>query len=311
VIDTTNGALRMARINGHMLAARLLNPGSHPPDATPVVLLHGIANGLGFWGLDWGPMLDRFGPCFALSLPGHYPARFPNGLTQADVSPQAFAGLLNAAIDQLITDEPVLLVGISGGGFCAMALAAFHPQRVAGIVSICAPPNATAHYGPSFRLIQLALRCGAPGRRLVKSFFKPSPSHSAYRDRFQRYFKLSAAQPALLQSLDRFAARHYPYSVRVDRDAICTFLDGMFRRGDLRPVLGQIRAPFVAIFGARDTVLDSRWGAADVQQYAPHATVITLPHAAHVPFFEAPDEFQTALTAWIERTYATTQQSHG
>jgi pimeloyl-ACP methyl ester carboxylesterase len=58
-------------VANHSLAAICLNPGT---PGEPVILLHGITGSISFWQTKPAAYLLAVGPCYALSLPGHYPA---------------------------------------------------------------------------------------------------------------------------------------------------------------------------------------------------------------------------------------------
>jgi hypothetical protein len=61
------------QIEGHKLVALSFNPNTHGP---PIVLLHGITTSVHLWTPDQTSLFVERGPCYALSLPGHYPAAF-------------------------------------------------------------------------------------------------------------------------------------------------------------------------------------------------------------------------------------------
>lgn len=64
------------QVEGHTLAALPLNPGA---SGEPIFLIHGISSSVYFWLSEPSPLLLEQGPCYSLSLPGHYPAAFPAG----------------------------------------------------------------------------------------------------------------------------------------------------------------------------------------------------------------------------------------
>ncbi|GAB3719161.1 alpha/beta hydrolase [Amycolatopsis oliviviridis] len=86
----------------------------------PVVFVHGIR----LSGAAWSEQLELLGhPAKAVDLPGHGSRRG-----------ERFT--LDGAVDAVAEaiDEPALVVGHSLGGYVAMAAAARHPERVAGLV---------------------------------------------------------------------------------------------------------------------------------------------------------------------------------
>ena len=104
-----------------------------PADAFPVLVLHG---GLGGW--DQGLMLaeDLGLPercrVIAPSRPGYLRTPLDAGTTTNDAA-DAMAALLDA-----LAIATAVVVGVSGGGPTALAVAARHPQRVRALVMVCA-----------------------------------------------------------------------------------------------------------------------------------------------------------------------------
>ncbi|MBI3751445.1 MAG: alpha/beta fold hydrolase [Chloroflexi bacterium] len=96
-----------------------------PADAPAIVFLHGaIVLSM------WGPQVDRLGDryrCVVVDLPGH--GRLAGQRFGLDVAVE----IVRAAIDEAAGGR-ALVVGLSLGGYVAMALAAEHPERVRGLV---------------------------------------------------------------------------------------------------------------------------------------------------------------------------------
>ncbi len=104
-----------------------------PDDAPAVLLLHG---GLGGWdqasalAADCG--LDRMFRVIAPSRPGYLRTPLESG-EGAQEAADAMAALLDS-----LGIQSAHVVGISGGGPTALAMAARHPQRVRTLVMVCA-----------------------------------------------------------------------------------------------------------------------------------------------------------------------------
>jgi pimeloyl-ACP methyl ester carboxylesterase len=125
-------------IDGHQLAAVCLNTDA---SGQPVILLHGITSSLYAWAIQ-PPCVLAQGPCYSLSLPGHFPAIFPADLRPQALTAETIAHVLVAAIRELVGDRPVTLIGHSTGGFAALALTGdrdpivppAQAQQIAGLV---------------------------------------------------------------------------------------------------------------------------------------------------------------------------------
>ena len=92
-----------------------LNPAETP--GQPVILVHGIGSSIHFWGEDQTQAFRELGPCYALSLPGHYPAVFPRRFREAQLTATLIAELTVKTIRMLVGDRPVTLGGMSTGGY--------------------------------------------------------------------------------------------------------------------------------------------------------------------------------------------------
>jgi len=97
-----------------------------PPHAFPIVLVHGVAWTRSMWLPQIEALSDEF-RVIALDLPGHGALRG---------KPFRLESAVQAVIESLgrKTQDRALVVGLSLGGYVAMACAHDHPQRVAGLV---------------------------------------------------------------------------------------------------------------------------------------------------------------------------------
>ena len=92
-------------IGGHQIVAKRLNPMiAHGP---PIVLLHGIGGSVDFWSDDQTQIFQELGPCYSMSLPGHYPASFPSGFHKEQLTATLIAELTAKVIHELVGDRPV------------------------------------------------------------------------------------------------------------------------------------------------------------------------------------------------------------
>ena len=120
-------------IEGHRMAVRLVWPGDV---GIPVFFLHGIGGSINFWTPGLTLLFQGIGPCYSLSLPGYFPAVFPQDLPAACLTAELIARLVSGTIQKTVGSRKVLLVGHSTGGFAALSTGIYHPEVVAGIVSI-------------------------------------------------------------------------------------------------------------------------------------------------------------------------------
>jgi len=143
---------REFHIDGHKLVALPLNDKT---EGRPIILLHGITHSVQFWSTD--EVFRTYGPCYALSLPAHFPAVAPPEFFQSPLTAQKMVSPLAGAIRELAGSQPALLTGLSTGGFAALALAALYPELVAGVVCLAGFAQAAwiANHVPNSQLVMM------------------------------------------------------------------------------------------------------------------------------------------------------------
>jgi pimeloyl-ACP methyl ester carboxylesterase len=282
-------------IAGHQIAAFSANadrPG------TPIVFLHGITASIDFWGHSLPSAVRDERHWISLSLPGHYPSRFPPSFTAADVTTEMFADVHIGAIRQLVGDRPVALVGWSTGGFSALNLAARYPQSVRSVMSISgfAKGNWWGVIGRMQRLVAL----GKLGRSIFRTIWT-----QLGRNRW--VFDLSIGQaaanrrafwdsPVTRPTLEgwRNAVSHH------DLSGLATLFERLADL-DLRPLLPSITAPTLIVGGDRDPyipLIHTRYLAETIAGAELHI----LKETGHMFFAECIDEYHRLLTDWLART---------
>src|SRR5690349_15072168 len=121
-----------------------------PPDAPPIVFVHGALMGRSVWHPQIDALSDRF-RCISVDLPGHG--------TQRDTAfelDDAAEGVVRA-IDQAAGGRAVL-VGLSVGGYVAMTVASRYPDKVRGLVIAGSTREPTGLSRLAFEAYAAALR---------------------------------------------------------------------------------------------------------------------------------------------------------
>jgi pimeloyl-ACP methyl ester carboxylesterase len=287
-------------IDGHKLVALPLNPGA--PGA-PIVLLHGVNLTPHFWRTD--EVFVAHGPCYALSLPGHYPAAFPAGFRAESLTAELIAQLLAAAIRELVADQPVTLVGISTGGFAALAIAAYAPTLARRVVCISgfAQGRWTGPLGFSQRLARL----GPVGRALFKVVFRyTGRSRAAFRDEIWPHYVVD--KPALY-AYPRFEALIddlYPCYQRLELDQLIHYYIAM-PTIDISGLLPHVAAPTLVLAGDRDNTVPPAQ-ARLIAERVPNAKLVMMAGASHLLFAERPVQYRQTIDDWLCTTKDTEVQ---
>lgn len=286
---------RLIDLPGQTLAA--INSNDSAP-GSPVVFVHGITTSVDLWlpSLPESVLNER--RWISLSLPGHFPSRIDRQTfgRWSDVTPAVWADWYETALQQLVGDQPVDVVGWSTGGFTALTLAAHFPQRVRSVMSISG--FAVGHWlgligtlqrfslssltrwavrlgfgtvGRSRRLFELVMSSGVTDR----AAFQTSPTREETMDDWFAAF--AQHDPAVIAELFRKIAQF-----------------------DLSDVMGRIECPVLIAGGGADSYIPGiqpRWMAAQIRG----AELVLWPGAGHMFFAERTQEFQELLVRWLKR----------
>jgi len=282
------------QVEGHTLFALALNPENA---GQPIILMHGIGSSPRFWSEDHATIFMEHGPCYALTLPGHYPAKFPTGLRQEMITPDMMARVLMEAIRQLVGERPVTLVGMSTGGFSALAIAASYPSLAQRVISISgfAQGKWTGVLGQS----QWLVRRGPMGHALFKLLF---PLGRISPARYLKTWEAFIADSRTFYTYPDLKACVYGSY----QDFICLDLDAMIQYFsvmpdiDISPILPRIAAPTLIMAGDQDPIVPP----AQAQLIAgrvPQAELALIAGAGHMLFAERPAEYRRVLSEWLHR----------
>lgn len=283
----------MIEVEGHKLAALAFNEDA---PGTPVVLIHGVIASVNFWHPEYLPWLAgrRW---YSLGLPAHYPSRAPADFRNQTVDDALFARLFSGALEQLVGDEPALVVGHSTGGFAALNLAAREPERFRAIASVGG--FAVGRFGGLEGLLQRFAVLGPIGRWLFRSALWQSTRFAALTRwmsvplaaRWGDYLRWPGLKPTF--------ARLFPDTQCWDRAAMCHLFQGIYRL-DIRALLPQVNVPVLVIAGERDPVIPFA-NAQAMARALPNAQFKPLPGIGHMPFAECPEDYTALMTDWLAR----------
>lgn len=261
---------------------------SGPPDAPPVVLVHGLSATNASMLPLLPPLAGRF-RVLAPDLPGH-------GGTQATSSPHAasYLGGWLAAFLRETCDRPAVLIGNSLGGRTALQAALDSPGQVRGLVLLC-PAVAfrkLRQLVPLVRLVPDRLANvyvpmpHAVGVRGLRSLFAdpgrlPQAWYDAAVDEFVRVQRNRANRLATFSAL-----RHI-------------YLDEPFGDTGFWNRLPSLQPPALFLWGDRDVLVPAGF-ARFVEQAVPAARSVVLEDCGHVPQFEHPELTVKYATDFID-----------
>ena len=235
----------------------------------PVLVLHGA-------GVDHREAEACFEPAFdgVEGLRRVYPDLPGTGLTPCPEdlrSAEDVLATLLAFADRVADGASYLLVGHSAGAHYAQAMAARHPDRVAGLALVC-PLLAGVRDVPEHRVVVGSGEIGD--------------------EEFRGYFVVQT--PEMLARYERFVR---PAAALVDEAA----LGRIGERWALAPADGPPYAgPTLVVAGRLDSVV-GYGAAADLADHYPHATLAVLDGAGHALPHEQPDVLRALVQAWSAR----------
>ena len=237
---------------------------------SPVVLLHPFPFARGIWGRLTDVLASRH-RVVAVDARGFGQSPLgDNGYAVDDLADDLAALLTELEV------ERAAVLGMSMGGYAALAFAIRHPARLTALV-LC-----DTRAGADSAEIRKA-RDGAIGR--IKA-----TGSGPYLDGSMARLLSPAAPPELVRFLRDRAETRAP--------SLIAGIEALRDRPDRTGQLDAIRVPTLAIRGSGDQVTP----ADDMQQMAgaiAGATFVTIPGAGHLSHIEAPEAFERALIPFL------------
>jgi 3-oxoadipate enol-lactonase len=224
----------------------------------------------------WEPQVSALSGQLPIAAPD-FPGFGSNGGQAMDVMSMdaaAEAGL--KAMDAAGIDKAVV-VGLSMGGYAALAFWRAHPDRVAGLVLANTRSGADDEAGQQRRK-DLAARLQAEGNGFLAESPPPLLSANASEALWGRVKGIIQKQPA---------------------NAIASASLGMGARPDFTGDLADINVPTLVITSTGDTLIPSA-ATAPMADQVPGARLETIENAGHLSNLEAPEEFNRLLRGHLQ-----------
>ena len=192
----------------------------------------------------------------------------------------AMARAVAALLDGLGLSQPVIVAGLSMGGYVAFEFLRQFPDRVKalGLFSTKAAPDSPEQRAGR---LQLAGQLARDGIEALMQTAVPKLLGPTTR----------ARRPAVAEQVER-AAR------AASVDGVADALRAMAERADSRPLLAAIGCPTLVVAGGEDRVIPVAQSEA-MAKAIPGAQLAVIPEAGHVVNLEQPDAFQGIVEAWI------------
>ena len=241
----------------------------------PLVLLHAFP-------LDhsmWGAQIERFASQAQVIAPD-LRGFGSSGVTAGTVTMEQMADDLAAILDQLAVTEPVVLCGLSMGGYVAFQFARKYPQRLRALVLSNTRSAADTPENRQLRLnmVQQVLEVG------------PAP----------------VAESMLQRSFSTESLTRIPGAVEFVRErimltapeGIAAALRGLAERPDVTGLLSRLSVPTLVIAASDDVITP----ASEMREMAAgiaNSEFVVLPGVGHLSALEAPVEFNALLARFL------------
>jgi len=241
----------------------------------PVVLIHGFPMDHSIWDQQ------------VRSLAPHYRVITPDlrGFGRSSVTPgkvtvEQWADDLAAMLDALKISEPIVLGGLSMGGYVAFRFFAAHRSRLAGLILCDTKAAADSPQAAAGRL-ETAQRTEREGAQFLAETMLPRLLAPATQ----------AQKPEVVDRLRQII-------LAGDRFGYAATSRGLAQRPNFTPLLPQIDCPTLLIVGRHDAI--STVAEMDAMARAiPDSRIVEIDGAGHVSPLEAPGEVTRAMEQFL------------
>jgi pimeloyl-ACP methyl ester carboxylesterase len=204
------------------------------------------------------------------------------GPGQATLTMRQFADDLHAILDQLSITEPIVLGGLSMGGYIVWQFWQQYRARLAGLILLDTRAGSDAPEVAAGRY-QLAERVAQEGVA------------DAVDEMLPRLFA-----PATLQSAPSFVDQMRRVMAETSADAYAAAQRGMAERPDMSPYLADIDLPTLVLCGQCD-VITPPGEMRGMARAIPRASYQEIPDAGHLAPREQPQAVNTTIQAFLTR----------
>jgi pimeloyl-ACP methyl ester carboxylesterase len=241
----------------------------------PVVLLHAYPLSSAMWFGQLEALSDRY-RVIAPDFPGFGGSSDDPGWTV-----DSAADMVAELCEELGVRGPVVVGGLSMGGYVALAFARRHPDRLRGLIlaDTKAEPDTDEAKANRDKMMAFAKEHGSVA--VIDAMIGKMVSETTKADR-----------PEVVAAVRQLAAEQSP-------DGIVAALHALRDRPDAVPGLGEIPVPTLVIVGADDGLTPP----ATARQMAaaiPKAWLEVLPSAGHLANLEVPEAFTAAVRGFLD-----------
>lgn len=241
-----------------------------PASDVPVVLLHGFP-------LDsrmWEAVIAQLGdvPVIAVDAPGFGKSPLPDGEPSLEVYADLLAGsLANEGVNSAV------VVGLSMGGYAAMALSAAHPHLIRGIGLLDTKASADDAAAQANRLAVAEAAESSAGSDAVAPMIQAVLGETTHRER-----------PEIVEVLRTWLSEAPPRAIAWAQRA-------MAARPDRVAALSELQVPSLVLRGDEDDMSPADAAHTMAEALGADTQLVTIPGAGHMTAMETPDQVAIAI----------------
>ena len=245
-------------------------------EGRPVVLLHAFPLARAMWR----PQVEALQPSYRVITPDLRGFGDTGGFAEPP-SVEQMADDVAALLTELAITEPVVLGGLSMGGYVALAFARRHAGRLRALIladtrSEADGPEARANRDQMIRFAADHTARDVIDQMLPKLVSKETSDH----------------RPEVVGEVRRIASAQAP-------DGVIGALQALRDRPDATPSLGAIAVPALVVVG-RDDALTPPENASALASRIRGARLVVIDGAGHLSNLEQPQRFNDAIRAFLQ-----------
>lgn len=241
-----------------------------------LLLIHGFPLNSSMWEPQLEDLSD-IARIIAPDLRGH---------GQSDAMPGPYSTAMIAddcvgLLDALGIQEPVVVCGMSMGGYIALELYRQHPDLVEGLILVSTRAGADSEEGKAGR-DRAADRVEAEGPQVIVADMLPKMMAP---ETYEIDPDLASEVEAMMQT--------------TSPEGMVGALMAMKERADSTSMLAEIDVPTLIIHGAEDQIIPLSEARA-MREAIPDAELVVIPEAGHLANLEQPEDFNAAVWDFLE-----------
>jgi pimeloyl-ACP methyl ester carboxylesterase len=261
-------------------------------DGAPFIVIHGGGDDASEWA-SLLPHLASDRRWIVVDRPGHglsYKLDY-TGVAYRRAAAQYVGDLLDG-----LALERASFVGNSMGGYFSLCFALEQPQRVTRLILLGAPAGIDRWVPPFLRLLGLRW----VNRAIFAMMANPTPE--TMREKVFRHLLVANPDRVPDEFLQlEIAASQLPGAVRAWRTLLESVvgLRGFRRRCYIRDDVRRLPTPTTFVWGDRDAFAPPASGG-ELASQMPHARLVTIAGAGHLPWFDEPGPCARAVNEALE-----------